>query len=163
MPNLVTRRMTEADIPLVHSLIRDLAEYEREPDAVVATEDDLRREGFGPAPSFEVLIASDGDEPVGFALYFFTYSTWLGRRCLHLEDLFVRPAARGRGAGLMLMRAVARVAVERGCGRFTWQVLDWNTPAIGFYEKLGASIQRQWLAARLEGDAIAQLAAHGDE
>ncbi|MBX3228092.1 MAG: GNAT family N-acetyltransferase [Labilithrix sp.] len=149
---------TANDVPVVLALIRELAEYEREPDAAVATAEDLLRDGFGDEPAFHVLIAEDGGEPIGFALYFFSYSTWRGRRCLYLEDLFVRPAHRGRGAGVALMRALARAAVAAECPRFVWQVLDWNQPAIDFYEKLGAKVTREWLTVRLEGDALAALA-----
>ncbi len=155
---LVIRAAVPTDVGVILSLIRDLATYEREPDAVVATEADLLRDGFGPSPAFEVLLAERDGEAIGFAFYFFTYSTWRGRQCLYLEDIFVRPAHRGAGAGLALMRALAQKAVQRGCARFVWQVLDWNEPAIAFYEKLGASIQREWLTVRMEGEALARLA-----
>lgn len=147
-----------SDAAALLSLIRELATYEREPDAVVATEADLLRDGFGPSPAFEVLLAERDGTTIGFAFYFFTYSTWRGRRCLYLEDLFVQPAHRGSGAGVALMRELARVAIDRGCARFVWQVLDWNEPAIAFYEKLGASVQREWLTVRMEGEALARLA-----
>jgi len=146
------------DVPIIVELVRALADYEREPAAAVATEEDFARDGFGASPAFEVLIAEDEDRAIGFALYFFSYSTWRGRRCLYLEDLFVRPEARGRGAGLALMRALAREAVGQGCARFVWQVLDWNQPSIDFYERLGAKVAREWLSVRLEGDALATLA-----
>ncbi|MBN9159459.1 MAG: GNAT family N-acetyltransferase [Myxococcales bacterium 68-20] len=155
---IAIRHATPNDVSVILSLIRDLATYEREPDAVVATEADLLRDGFGPSPAFEVLLAERDGEAIGFAFYFFTYSTWRGRQCLYLEDIFVRPADRGYGAGLALMRALAQKALERGCARFVWQVLDWNEPAIAFYEKLGASIQREWLTVRMEGEALARLA-----
>ena len=158
MPAPLIRAATPADVPLILSLIRALALYEREPDAAIATESDLLRDGFGPTPAFQVLIAEVDGAPVGFALYFFSYSTWRGRRCLYLEDLFVQPEARGRGAGLALMRALAREAVASDCARFCWQVLDWNEPSIVFYEKLGAKVTREWLAVRIEGDALAALA-----
>jgi GNAT superfamily N-acetyltransferase len=157
--NLSIRRPTTDDVSIILSLIRDLATYEREPDAVVATEADLLRDGFGESPSFQVLLAELDGEPIGFAFYFFTYSTWRGRRCLYLEDIFVRPEHRGRGAGLALMRALARKAIARNCARFVWQVLDWNEPAIRFYEKIGAQLQREWLTIRLEGEALERLAA----
>ena len=147
-----------SDAATILALIRELATYEREPDAVVATEADLLRDGFGPSPAFEVLLAERDGTTIGFAFYFFTYSTWRGRRCLYLEDLFVQPAHRGSGAGVALMRELARVAIDRGCARFVWQVLDWNEPAIAFYEKLGASVQREWLTVRMEGEALARLA-----
>ncbi len=159
--SLTIRAATRADVPVILALIRDLATYEREPDAVVATEDDLLREGFGASPSFEVLLAEWGGETIGFALYFFSFSTWRGRQCLFLEDLFVRPEHRGHGAGLALMRALAREAVEKSCPRFVWNVLDWNEPSIAFYEKLGAKVLREWLTVRLEGEALAALARGG--
>ncbi|MBX3210148.1 MAG: GNAT family N-acetyltransferase [Labilithrix sp.] len=155
---IAIRRATPDDAPVILSLIRDLATYEREPDAVVATEADLRRDGFGPSPAFEVLLAERDGATIGFAFYFFTYSTWRGKRCLYLEDLFVQPEHRGSGAGVALMRVLARTAVDRGCARFVWQVLDWNEPSIAFYEKLGAKIQREWLTVRMEGEALARLA-----
>jgi GNAT superfamily N-acetyltransferase len=162
----VIRKATQADVPAILRLVRELAAYEREPDAVVATEADFARDGFGERPAFEVLVAegsaeespSAGPSVVGFALYFFSYSTWEGRRCLYLEDLFVEPAWRGRGVGMGLMRALAATAVERGARRFVWQVLDWNAPAIAFYERLGARVLREWLTVRLEGEALATLA-----
>ena len=139
-------------------LIKELATYEREPDAVVATEADLLRDGFGAEPLFHVMIADDGGEPAGFALYFFQFSTWTGRAVLYLEDLFVVPAHRSRGIGKAFMAALAKEAVERGCARFQWAVLDWNAPAIAFYESLGARIEKEWLTARLTGDALRRLA-----
>ena len=152
------RKATREDVPRILELVRALARYEREPDAVVATEEDYLRDGFGDAPAFHVHVATDGGEVVGFALWFFTWSTWRGRRCLHLEDLFVLPEHRKKGAGLALMRALASEAVSTGCARFVWQVLDWNEPAIAFYEKLGASVLREWLPVRLEGDSLGALA-----
>jgi GNAT superfamily N-acetyltransferase len=155
---LVIRKATPADVPVVLALVKDLAAYEREPDAVVATEADFLRDGFGEAPAFHVLVAEEDAAVVGFALYFFSYSTWVGRRCLYLEDLFVQPAHRGKGAGVSLMRALAKEAVANECRRFVWQVLDWNAPAIAFYEGLGAKVLREWLTVRLEGDALLDLA-----
>lgn len=156
---LTLRPATPADVPLILSLIRELAAYERAPDAVVATEEALLRDGFGPRPLFQVTIAEWSGEPVGFALWFLSYSTWRGQPTLWLEDLFVRPSARGRGIGSAFMRHLARIAVERGCGRFVWQVLDWNAPSIAFYESLGAKVLREWLTCRVEGPALAALAA----
>lgn len=156
---LVIRKATPSDVPGVLALVKELAAYEREPDAVVATEADFLRDGFGEAPAFHVLVAEDAvGEVIGFAFYFFSYSTWVGRRCLYLEDLFVQPAHRGKGAGIALMRALAKEAVAKECRRFVWQVLDWNAPAIAFYERLGAKVLREWLTVRLEGDALAELA-----
>ncbi|MCC6659359.1 MAG: GNAT family N-acetyltransferase [Phycisphaerales bacterium] len=154
------RRARPGDVPLVLELIRDLAEYEREPDAVVATEDLLHRHLFGSgSPAAECLIGEVDDRPQGFALFFSNFSTWVGWPGLYLEDLFVRPQARGRGLGKALLAAVARVGVERGCKRLDWSVLNWNEPAIGFYESLGARPLSQWTVYRLTGDALHRLAA----
>jgi GNAT superfamily N-acetyltransferase len=155
---LVIRKATREDVPAVLALVKQLATYEREPAAVVATEEDLVRDGFGASPAFHVLVAEDDARVIGFAFYFFSYSTWVGRRCLYLEDLFVEPADRGKGAGIALMRELAKEAVAAGCRRFVWQVLDWNEPAIAFYERLGARVTREWLSVRLEGEALARLA-----
>jgi GNAT superfamily N-acetyltransferase len=155
---LSIRPATAADAALLLALVRELATYEREPEAVVATEADLLRDGFGREPRFHALIASSDGEPVGFSLYFFAYSTWRGRPSLYLEDLFVRPEHRKKGIGLALMRRLAAVAVAEQCRRFEWAVLDWNTPSIGFYESLGAKLMKEWLHVRLEGDALARLA-----
>ena len=152
------RPAVPADAQLILALIRELAAYEREPDAVVATEADILRDGFEERPRFQVLIAEHGGEAAGFAFYFFTYSTWRGRPCLYLEDLFVRPSLRRNGLGLALLRALAAIAVRERCDRFVWQVLDWNAPAIAFYESLGARPLREWVTMRVEGEAIARLA-----
>lgn len=154
----VIRKATRADVPAVLALVKELAAYEREPDAVIAMEADFLRDGFGERPAFHVLVAEEDADVIGFALYFFSYSTWVGRRCLYLEDLFVQPAQRGRGAGIALMAALAKEAIAHDCRRFVWQVLDWNEPAIAFYERLGAKVLREWLTVRLEGDALASLA-----
>jgi GNAT superfamily N-acetyltransferase len=155
---IAIRPAVASDVPLVLALIRDLAVYEREPDAVVATEADLLRDGFGEAPRFHVLLAERDGEAAGFAFYFFSYSTWRGRSVLYLEDLFVRPAHRGHGLGKALMARLARIAVDQGCPRFVWEVLDWNEPALRFYASIGAEVWRSWLNVRLEGDALARLA-----
>ena len=156
---LVIRKAIPTDVPDVLALVKELAAYEREPDAVIATEADFLRDGFGETPAFHVLVAEDaGRAVIGFALYFFSYSTWVGRRCLYLEDLFVQPEHRGKGTGVALMKALAKEAVAKECRRFVWQVLDWNAPAIAFYERLGASVRREWLSVRLEGAALAALA-----
>jgi GNAT superfamily N-acetyltransferase len=162
----VIRKATRADVPAILALVKELAAYEREPDAVIATEADFLRDGFGESPAFHVLVAAEGvvgedgegAGVIGFAFYFFSYSTWVGRRCLYLEDLFVQPAHRGKGAGIALMSALAQEAIAQECRRFVWQVLDWNDPAIAFYERLGAKVLREWLTVRLEGDALASLA-----
>ena len=158
---LVTiRPATVDDVPLIAQLIRELAEYERLADAAVATEDGLREQLFGERPAAEVLVAEADGEPVGFALFFHTFSTFLGKRGLYLEDLFVRPDFRGLGLGKHLMAALARIAVRRDCGRFEWSVLDWNAPSIAFYRKLGATGMDEWTVQRLEGDALHALASH---
>ena len=149
---------TEAQVPLILEFIRGLAEYEKLAHEMVATEESLRRSLFGPRPDAEVVIASVDGQAAGFALYFHNYSTFLGRRGLYLEDLFVKPAFRGRGVGRELLRYLARLAVERGCGRFEWWVLDWNQPAIRFYESLGARAMSDWTIYRLTGPALEALA-----
>lgn len=157
-PILTIRPATVEDVALVARLIRELAEYERLADAAVATEADLREQLFGERPAAEVLVAEADGEAAGFALFFHTFSTFLGKRGLYLEDLFVRPAFRGLGLGRHLMAALARIAVQRGCGRFEWSVLDWNEPAIGFYRALGASAMDEWTVQRLQGEALRALA-----
>jgi len=158
MTDCEIRTTTEADVPVILSLIRELAEYERAPDAVVATETGLREVLFGPKRSAEVLLALEKGGPVGFAVYFYNFSTWLGRPGLYLEDLFVRPTVRGKGYGRALLERLAQIAQERGCGRMEWAVLDWNDPAIQFYRKLGAEPMNEWTVFRLTADGIARLA-----
>jgi GNAT superfamily N-acetyltransferase len=149
---------TERDVPVILQMIRDLAEYERMADQVVATEAGLRESLFSGRRDAEVLLAYADDTPAGFALFFHNYSTFVGRRGLYLEDLFVKPEWRGSGIGKRLLVELARIAVERGCGRFEWSVLDWNEPAIGFYKKLGAVPMQEWTIFRVTGDALAKLA-----
>jgi GNAT superfamily N-acetyltransferase len=156
---LKIERAAPRDVPLILRLIKALAEYERMSGDVVATEEGLRETLFGARPSAEVVIAYAGEEPAGFALFFQNYSTFLGRPGLYLEDLFVVPEYRGRGYGKALLQHLASLAVERGCGRFEWSVLDWNEPAIGFYKKLGAKPMDAWKIFRLTGDELRQLAA----
>ena len=151
-------RATERDVPLILRLIKALAEYERMSDEVIATEEVLRRTLFGPHPAAEVVVGYAGDEPAGFALFFHNYSTFLGKPGLYLEDLFVVPKFRGRGYGKALLVHLAKLAVERDCGRFEWSVLDWNEPAIGFYKKLGAQPMDAWKIMRVTGDALHTLA-----
>ena len=158
MKDFEIRTTTEADVPVILSLIRELAEYERAPDAAIATEAGLREVLFGPKPSAEVLLALEKGEPVGFAVYFYNFSTWLGRPGLYLEDLFVRPDVRGKGYGRALLERLARIAQESGCGRMEWAVLDWNEPAIQFYKKLGAEPMDEWTVFRLTREGIAKLA-----
>jgi len=159
MPDLHIRPATPADIPDILAFIRELAEYEREPASAIATPADLLRDGFGPTPRFHCLIALWDGQPVGFALYFYNYSTWRGHAGIYLEDLFVRPPFRGKGIGKALFSAVAAIAVEEGCPRFEWAVLDWNTPAIDFYNSLGAPPLSEWTIMRLSGDPLHALAA----
>ena len=167
--SLAIRVAVEADTHLILSFIRDLGEYERLGHEVVATEAALRQALFGPRPGAEVVIAEfvpdagaePPREPVGFALFFHNFSTFLGRPGLYLEDLFVRPDARGRGVGQALLRYLARLAVDRGCGRFEWSVLDWNESAIRFYRSLGAQPLEEWTVMRVTGDALERLAAGG--
>jgi GNAT superfamily N-acetyltransferase len=159
---LTIRRGTARDVPTILALIRGLARYERLAAQMKATARDLRRDGFGRRRYFETLICRRGREPIGFALYFFTYSTFVGRPTLYLEDLFVVPAARGGGAGVALLAALARLAVRRRCGRVEWAVLDWNRPAIRFYERLGAKLRKEWILTRLAGPALRRLAREGN-
>lgn len=148
----------EGEVGIVLSLIKELATYERAAEQVKATEQSLKQSLFGPSPQAEVVIAWENTEPVGFALFFHNYSTWLARRGIYLEDLFVRPTHRGKGYGRALLAHLARIALERGCGRFEWSVLDWNEPAIGFYKALGAKPMDEWTVYRITGDALSQLA-----
>ena len=155
---LAIRRGTARDLPTILALIRGLAEYEHLAHEMEATPARLKRHGFGRRPYFETLICRRGRTPVGFALYFYTYSTFLGRPSLYLEDLFVLPEERGRGAGKALLKALAKIAVARGCGRMEWTVLDWNTPSIRFYRRLGARLRKEWVLTRLTGPALRRLA-----
>jgi GNAT superfamily N-acetyltransferase len=146
------------DVPIILQLIRDLATYERAPDEVVTTEEQLVDFLFGKRPVAEVLLAFEGDSPVGFAVYFYNFSTWLGRPGLYLEDLFVKPEKRGKGYGRALLVGLAKIARDRGCGRMEWAVLDWNEPAIKFYRALGAKPMDEWTVFRLTREEIAKLA-----
>ncbi|MGR6329098.1 N-acetyltransferase family protein [Sphingomonas sp. XXL09] len=152
------RPATPADVPTILDLVRELAVFEREPDAVVATEADLAEALFGEKPAAEAVIAEADGEPLGFALFFHNFSTWTGKRGLYLEDLYVTPAARGRGVGTALLRHLAAVALERGCGRFEWSVLDWNADAIAFYRAMGAVGMDEWTIQRVTGEALQRLA-----
>ena len=159
---LTLRPATPADVPQILTFIRELALYEREPDAVFATEADLLRDGFGPIPRFTCVMADlsseTATETVGFALYFTSYSTWLGHHGIRLEDLYVTPTHRGKGIGKALLAHLARVAVDQGCPRLEWDVLAWNTPAIAVYEKIGAHILTEWRIMRLSGEPLQTLA-----
>lgn len=149
---------TESDVPHILTFIKALAEYERMADLVVATEEGLRATLFGPRPYAECVIARWQGEPAGFALFFHNYSTFLGRPGVYLEDLFVKPELRGQGVGRALLQYLAKVALDRGCGRLEWSVLDWNEPAIGFYKALGAEPLVDWTIFRLKGEALTRLA-----
>ena len=155
---LRVRRATRKDATTIVALIRGLAEYEKLAHECEATVSGIRRHGFGTKRYFETLICERDGAAVGFALYFFTFSTFLARPTLYLEDLFVLPAERGRGAGRALLAELARIAGRKGCGRMEWAVLDWNTPSIGFYERLGARLRRDWILTRLSGAPLRRLA-----
>lgn len=155
---LKIRKATPADVPLILSYIRELADYERAPERAVAKPEDIARHLFGDSPLIHCELAEWEGKEAGFALYFFNFSTWEGRPGLYLEDLFVRPEFRGAGIGKSLLQRLARIAVEKGCTRFVWQVLDWNTPSIEFYEAMGARVMRDWLTCRVDGEALQKLA-----
>src|SRR5438105_2426988 len=157
---LKLRAATIADVPLILEFIRELAEYEREPQAAVATAQDLIRDGFsdGRTPFFKVVIAEWDGQPAGFALYFYVYSTWQGRPGLYLEDLFVRSEFRAKKIGLALLVHLAQIAMRENCYGMRWQVLDWNEPAIKFYESLGGKFLDEWRTVRLSGDQLRKLA-----
>ncbi len=146
------------DVPIILQLIHDLATYERAPDEVTATEERLVDVLFGEKPAAEVLLGFEEESPVGFAVYFYNFSTWLGRPGLYLEDLFVKPEKRGKGYGRALLIELAKIARDRGCGRMEWAVLDWNEPAIKFYRALGAAPNAEWTIFRLTRDKIEKLA-----
>jgi GNAT superfamily N-acetyltransferase len=155
---LKIRPAQPGDAPLMLELIRELAEYEREPDVVRATEESLARDGFGPQPRFQCVIAEWNGEPAGFALFFYNYSTWEGRAGIYLEDLFVRPAYRKRGIGKAFFAHLARRVIDENLGRLVWQVLDWNQPAIDFYRSLGGRLGSEWITMRLSGDDLKRVA-----
>jgi len=158
MPELNIRPATPDDVPQILAFIRELAEYEREPDAVLATEADLHRDGFTEPRRFHCLMAEYDGAPAGFALYFYSYSTWAGHAGIYLEDLFVRPIFRGKSIGKSLLSSVAAIAVAEGCPRLEWSVLDWNQPSIDFYHQMGAVMKSEWKGMRVSGDALPALA-----
>lgn len=156
---MTLRPALESDLDTIIELIHALAEYEREPEAVRLDRNELRQHLFGPRPFAEVILAETADgESAGFALFFHNFSTWEGKPGIHLEDLFVRPEFRGAGYGKALLAKLARIAVERGCARLEWAVLDWNEPSIQFYRALGATSMDEWTTYRLDGDALSGLA-----
>jgi GNAT superfamily N-acetyltransferase len=152
------RTATEADVPHILAFVCELAAYEKLSSEVTATEEQLRATLFGPRRFAEALLACADEQPVGFAIFFHNYSTFLARPGLYLEDLYVQPAFRGRGLGKLLVTAIARIAVERGCGRFEWTVLDWNKPSIEFYESLGAEMKHDWRIMRVSGSSLVKMA-----
>jgi len=155
----VIREATPADVNAIHEMIVELAVYEKEPDAVLATPEDLERNLFGDSPALFGHVAEDAEgNVVGFALWFLNYSTWLGTHGIYLEDLYVKPDARGEGHGIALLSTLASICVERGYRRLEWWVLDWNTPARGFYESIGAQALTEWIPYRVTGDALRALA-----
>jgi GNAT superfamily N-acetyltransferase len=156
--NFEIRSAHVEDVPIILQLIRDLATYERAPGEVSATEERLIDVLFGEKPAAEVLLAFEEESPVGFAVYFYNFSTWLGRPGLYLEDLFVKPEKRGKGYGRSLLIELAKIARDRSCGRMEWAVLDWNEPAIKFYRSLGAKPMHEWTVFRLTGEEIGKLA-----
>jgi GNAT superfamily N-acetyltransferase len=165
---LSIRPAIPSDIPLILEFIRELAEYEHLSDFAVATPEDLLRDGWEAQPKFRCVIAEwkhrdEAPQPAGFALFFYNYSTFQGRPGIYLEDLFVRPTFRGRGIGKALLIHLAQIAVSEKCGRFQWQVLDWNTPSIEFYKSLGAEHMKEWLTMRVEGEALEKLAGAGEQ
>ena len=162
-PGFTVRRATEEDVPQLLALIHDLAEYEKLTHEVMATEETLLASLFGDPPAAEALLAFADDEPAGFAVYFHTYSTFLARRGMYLHDLYVSPEYRRRGLGTRLLRRVAAIAVDRGCGRFEWVALDWNTDAHRFYADLGAEMLPEWRAFRVHGDSLLELAEDAGE
>src|SRR5215469_8411547 len=160
--NVTVRPATEAEVPLILEFVRELARYERLEEQVVASAEGLHKALFGPRPYAEVALVCVDSEPVGFALFFHNFSTFLGRPGIYLEDLFVRPQFRGRGCGRRVLQWLAMLAVERGCGRLEWAVLDWNAPSIGFYRSLGAVALDEWTVFRLTGPALEALARNGE-
>ena len=155
------RAAERADVPLLFGLIRELATYERLADQVVGSEADLEEQLFGPRPAAEAVVGELGGAPAGFAIFFTTFSTFLCRPGIWLEDVFVRPEQRGAGVGRALLRHIAALAVQRGCGRMEWSALDWTEPALGFYARLGARPLDDWIVHRLDGAELRSLAANG--
>jgi GNAT superfamily N-acetyltransferase len=160
-PDLRIEPATQDDVPLILNLVKKLAAYERLSHEVVATEEDFTAALFGTPRVAEALLAFSGNQPVGFALYFSTFSTFVGRRGIYLEDIFVEPEHRGQGIGTALLTSIAKIACDRNCGRLEWSVLTWNEPSIGFYERLGAQRMEEWRVFRLAGTALNELARRG--
>lgn len=158
MPRLTIRDAQASDTLTILNFVKDLARYEKAEHEVKATEAHIESTLFGEKPKVHAVICEQDSQPVGFAVYFYNYSTWLGQNGIYLEDLYVSPESRGSGAGKALLKHIAKIAVENNCGRFEWSVLDWNEPAIQFYQSLGAKPLDEWIGYRLTGDALVQLA-----
>lgn len=158
MPNIEIRRATESDAALILRFITDLAIYEKLEHEVLSSESDIRTSLFGVDSTAKALVCTIDQQPAGYAVYFYNYSTWLGKPGLFLEDLYISPEFRGTGAGKAMLKHMAKTAVAKGCGRFEWNVLDWNEPAIKFYKSLGAEPQNEWVGYRLTGSALKKLA-----
>jgi len=158
MPNIKIRKAIVEDTPLILHFIKQLAIYEKAEDEVIATETDIKNSLFSDSATAYALIALLDDKPAGFAVYFYNYSTWLGKKGIYLEDLFVLPEYRGVGLGKALLKHLAQIAIKNNCGRFEWSVLDWNQPAIDFYKSIGAKPQNEWIIYRLTGDALKEFA-----
>ena len=159
--NFMIRPAAESDAATIFSLINELADYERLTHEVVATEDDIRRSLFGERPFAEALIGEYEKTPISFALFFYNFSTFIGKPGIYLEDLYVKPEYRSKGFGRMMLVHIARLALKRNCGRFEWSVLHWNTPAIATYDKLNAKPMKEWILYRLTGQALVELAEEG--
>ena len=160
MKNMEIREAVESDSAQILAFIKELASYERAIDEVVADEKDIRESVFGSNSSVKALICTLDEKPIGFAVYFYNYSTWQGKKGLYLEDLYVSPEHRGVGAGKELLKYLAKIAVSQGCGRFEWSVLDWNEPAIKFYDSIGAKQKTEWVGYQLSGNALHEFSEH---
>jgi GNAT superfamily N-acetyltransferase len=162
LPTSLIRPVTPEDVPALIAMVLELAEYEKAAEQAIATEADFTRDLFGESPRVHALVVEESGEVIAYAFYFLNYSTWLGRHGIYLEDLYVRPAHRGRGHGKALLIRLAQECVEKGYGRLDWSVLDWNTPSRDFYASLGAEGLTEWVPYRVAGDALANLARLGD-
>lgn len=158
MSKILIRSATIDDASLILEFVKGLAKYEKAEHEVLATEAHIKNSLFGSHSTTQAVICEKGGHPIGFAVYFFNYSTWLGKHGLYLEDLYVMPSERGSGAGKSLLKYLAQIAVQKGCGRFEWSVLDWNEPAINFYESFGAKAQEEWVVYRLSGQDLLKFA-----
>lgn len=158
MSQLIIRNATTQDAPTIHNFIKELAIYEKEEDSMIATIADIQRSIFSESATVDALICELNNQPIGFAVYFYNYSTWLGKSGIYLEDLFVLPEYRGVGAGKALLKTLAKKAVKENCGRFEWSVLDWNEPSIQFYQSIGAKPKSEWIGYQLAGDALLEFA-----